>query len=306
MNFEIIACAPLSPEWYALRRQGIGGSDAAPALGMSKWGTPYSLYLDKRGEADPIDETWEMKRGKAMEPLLRQNYADETGRTVLEIGGIARSTKYPFMLYNPDGVTECGRLVELKTAAYATEWGDEHSDEIPKEYLLQVQHGMIVMGQSACDVQVSIVGRKPRSFIIEADKELQEMIIENEAALWQEIVDGTPPPPTTAEDVARMYRVVNPGAMIATDEILATWLHLVGVRGQIKHLEEEKEIAEIAIKAFLGEKDVLIRDTGAVMCTWKQQAGAQRIDSKRLRAERPDVAAEFTNAGEPLRRLLIK
>jgi len=37
-------------EWLQERRKGIGGSDAAAVLGLSKWKTPYALWLKKTGQ----------------------------------------------------------------------------------------------------------------------------------------------------------------------------------------------------------------------------------------------------------------
>ena len=39
--------------WLAERRRGMGGTDAAGALGVSKWKTELSIFLDKRDEAPP-------------------------------------------------------------------------------------------------------------------------------------------------------------------------------------------------------------------------------------------------------------
>lgn len=306
LNFEIIECKPYSPEWYTARRDGIGGSDAAKALGLSKWGTPLSLYEEKIGVAKPKDETWEMKRGKALEPLLRQDYADSTGRNVLLPKGILRSKKYPFMLYNPDGMTEENMLIEFKTAQYGKEWGDTDSDEIPHDYLLQVQHGLIVTGFSACDVRVSIGGNRPKPYMVEADADLQEMIIEGEAELWKKIQNETPPEPITEEDVNQLYRKAFPTSITATPDILQMYDSLKNVRATIKAAEGDKEIFEVEIKNFMGENDTLIRPTGEVLCTWKNRKGAARLNAKLLRQEHPDIAAAFTEIGEEGRTFLVK
>jgi predicted phage-related endonuclease len=42
-------------EWLCYRTQSIGASDAAAALGLSRCKTPYDLYLEKTGEAEPDD-----------------------------------------------------------------------------------------------------------------------------------------------------------------------------------------------------------------------------------------------------------
>ena len=44
-------------QFHEIRRSGIGGSDIAAALGLSKWKTPWALYHSKRGEIAPVSYT---------------------------------------------------------------------------------------------------------------------------------------------------------------------------------------------------------------------------------------------------------
>jgi putative phage-type endonuclease len=293
-------------EFHEARRLGIGGSDCAPALGMSKWKTPLQLYLEKIGESEPQDETWDMARGKAMEPLLRQHFADTFGVEVRLPKSAMVSEKYPFMRYSPDGLCDGKVLPEFKTARYAAGWGTPGTDEVPQEYLLQVQHGLIVTGYEVARPSVSIGFGEPVYYEVPPDKELQEMIIEREAEFWQRVQDRNPPDPISNDDVALRWRNVHPGNITATPEVFTAMLKLIGVREDIKTLEIEKENCEVFIKAFMGEKDVLIRDTGETMATWKERKGGERINAKRLRAEQPVIAAQYTETGEPGRTFLVK
>lgn len=297
---------PGSAEWHEARRLGIGGSDAAAALGMSKWTTPYQLYMQKIGEADPEDETWEMARGKAMEPLLRQHYADTTRREIRLPGAAMQHPKHSFMRYNPDGLSDDGRLQEFKTATYGREWGDVGSDEIPQEYLLQVQHGMIVTQRDVADVTVSIAGGKPKYFIVEADKELQEMIIQGEAAFWDKVQRRVVPEPISNEDVAQMYSRVNGASIIISPEIRQALEKLKALREAITQKEEEKEKLEVIIKGFMGENETLADEKLVPLATWKQTKAAERIDSAALKKERPEVAGQYIKIGAPIRRFLLK
>jgi len=294
-----------SKEWHDDRMLGIGGSDCAAALGLSKFKTPYQLYQEKIGEAEPQDETWEMARGKALEPLLRQHYANTTGREVIVPHSAIVSEQYPFMRYNPDGLTE-DRLQEFKTAAYGSGWGESGTDEIPQEYLLQVQHGMIVTRRAVADCSASIAGNAPKYFVIEADRELQEMIIEKEHDFWQMVTHRRAPEPTTNDDVAKMYSRVNGQSVEISDEIRGALNTLRIVRVKIKDFENEKESLEVEIKNFMGEAETLIDAGHTVLATWRQQAGAKRIDSDLLKKEQPAIANQYTKQGDPLRRFSLK
>lgn len=294
-----------STEWHAERRLGIGGSDCAAALGLSKFKTPYQLYLEKIGQTEPEDESWEMLRGKAMEPALCQHYANETGREVMLMKQAIVSDEYPFMRYNPDGMTP-GRLQEFKTAAFGREWGEVGTDEIPQEYLLQVQHGMIVTNRPVADVTVSIAGNKPKFFVVESDKQLQEIIIEQEYCFWQKVKDKIAPDPISNEDVAHRYNKVNGKSIIADAIAYDSVITLRQLKVEIKSQEELKESLEVLIKNFMGENEILVDENMVPLCTWKQAKGAERLDTKAVKENEPDVFERYLKIGDPTRRFLVK
>jgi hypothetical protein len=71
-------------------------------------------------------------------------------------------------------------------------------------------------------------------------------------------------------------------------------------------MEADKEDCEVIIKAFMGANEVLVDDGMTPLCTWKQQKGATRIDSERLKSEQPAIAAQYSKTGDPMRRFLLK
>ncbi len=296
-----------SPEWHAERMLGIGGSDAPAVLGISRYKTPFELFEEKLGRREPENENWEMARGKALEPLLRQHYADTTGRAVMLPHGAMRHAKYPFITYNPDGLTDDGRLQEFKTAGFGHGWGEEGSDEIPHEYLVQVQQGMAVTGCPVTDVSVSIGGGRPKYFEVLADIELQDMIIEANIKFWECVQTGTPPAPISNLECAQRFSKVNGQSIIALPDIADAMNRLRDTRDKMKALEGDKETLEVIIKSFMGENEVLVGLDGFTpLATWKQQKGSKRIDADMLRANYPDVAEIVTTTGAPQRRFLLK
>ncbi len=80
MSKEIIAKTnDLSIEqWLELRKQGIGGSDASVACGLSKWKSQLELWLEKTNQAKgkPAGEAayW----GHIMEPIIREEFSKRT------------------------------------------------------------------------------------------------------------------------------------------------------------------------------------------------------------------------------------
>ncbi|MCX2499574.1 YqaJ viral recombinase family protein, partial [Plesiomonas shigelloides] len=68
-------------QWLAIRQQGIGSSDAAAAIGLSRYKSPLTLWLEKTGRkaCDDLSQNAAVQWGIALEPLLAQVYAKRTG-----------------------------------------------------------------------------------------------------------------------------------------------------------------------------------------------------------------------------------
>jgi putative phage-type endonuclease len=204
---------PLTEKQHAERANGIGGSDAAAVLGLSRWRTPLDVYLAKKKPAENrVAETEPMRWGTLLEPVVRQEFAEKTGRVITLPEGTIRHPKYPFMLAHPDGVSTDGRLYEGKTARSAEEWGESGSSQIPQEYCIQVQHYMAVMGLPVADVAVLIAGNDFRTYEIPADPEMQALIIEGEEAFWDRLErEEAPTPDFNAGGVLQLVRRLYPG-----------------------------------------------------------------------------------------------
>ena len=70
-------------QWLERRRSGIGGSDVAPILGMSKWRTAYDVWLSKTAETPEEDRTtMPMLLGNVLEPEVLRLYEQQTGVSV--------------------------------------------------------------------------------------------------------------------------------------------------------------------------------------------------------------------------------
>jgi putative phage-type endonuclease len=295
-------------KWLRERRDGIGGSDAPAVMGLSKWKTPLDVFLDKRGEGSPVVENESMRWGTLLEPAIRQEYAERTGQVVrLEPNQLIRHPTLPHMFCTPDGITDSGRLYEGKVARSAEGWGEEGTDEIPEAYLIQVQHSLVVTKLSVADVAVLIGGSDFRVYEVPADAELQELIVEAEAAFWKMVQSGDPPAPKTAADAAKRFRTVRPGAEVtATQEIEQIVANLRDIRGKMIELEGLEDLQKALLLGFIGEAETLVDLHGKPLATWKQTKPATRFDAATFKADAPDLYAQYLKAGEATRRFLLK
>jgi putative phage-type endonuclease len=134
-------------DWLEMRRRYLGGSDAAAALGMSRWTTRRELYLEKRGEYQQAPNE-AMRRGIVLEPLVAELYRRQTDHTITD-GGWIVSDEHEWMAATPDRLdhtADC--LVQLKTASTwgRAAWGDDRTPTTPDDYVIQCQHEMAVTG----------------------------------------------------------------------------------------------------------------------------------------------------------------
>lgn len=298
-------------DWLQARTTGVGGSDVAAILGLSKWKTPLQVYLEKRGEIGPQPDNDAMRWGRYLEPVMRQAYADQTGYEVRVLDQLVRHPLYEHMIANLDGfvVPEHAprRVFEAKTARTAEGWGEPGSDQIPQPYLLQVQHYLAVTGFVVADVAVLIGGSDFRIYEVPEDRELQDMLCDACAEFWGRVQSGNPPEPVSYADVqARFGRSSRAGSALASDQTLHALQMLRALKTQAKELDDAEEQWKSVVMKQMGESDTLIDASGRTLATWKASAAPRRFDSTAFKAAHPDLYAQFTSLGEPSRRLLIK
>ena len=297
-------------KWLDERRTGIGGSDAAAVVGLSPWRTPLEVYLDKIGELPDSAENEDMRRGTLLEPVVRQLYADATGRKVLIPDNIIRNVDYPWALVNLDGIsigpTGYQRGLECKTARNKAGWGEPGSADIPMVYLLQVQHGMAVAKLSVFDVAVFFGDFDFAIYEVEADAELIGLLMEREAAFWRMVKSRTVPDPVSVADVKlRWPRSLPLTYVTASPADLHSAAILMFVKRHIAALEAIEETAKAALQATIKDAESLTFMDETV-ATWKSAKGGTRFDAKRFQAEHPDLYAQYLTEAAGARRFLLK
>ena len=292
-------------EWLKLRQIGIGGSDVAALLGISKWRTPLDVYRSKVEEPEEFDNA-SMEWGRRLEPVIRQKYADTVGMAVQVPEFTFRHPDHPFMIADVDGIRADGRIVEIKTARTQMGWGEEGTDEIPDYYKTQVQHYMTVLGAESCDVAVLIGASDFRIYTVESDPELESLLIEAEADFWHNHVEPQlPPPPTTLEEMKVAFPVSRKAAVECSSEIFNHVEALALIQEKMKELKEQEDAHKAVIQGAMGEADTLSH-LGQVICTWKSSKPVARFDSAALKAAMPDIYNQYLKTGAPTRRFTLK
>jgi putative phage-type endonuclease len=280
-------------EWLQARQAGIGGSDVAPILGLSRWKTPLDVFLDKTGQSGPQPESEPMLWGTLLEPVILGEFSRRHGVEVQKPIGILFDMEKPWMLASLDGFApELEAIVEVKTARTADGWGDDGTDEIPAYYQTQVAHYMAVTGARLAFVPVLIGAADFRTYRVERDDRFINDLVEAERAFWHDhVLAGIPPEPINAADAARLWQRDNGGVIEVSGEIVDDVEELRALKAQAKDLEER--IGSIEDRVKIAFRDALsISFEGKSFATYKAQT-RRSLDTKALTAAHPDLAEQF-------------
>ena len=293
---QLVSTANLSREqWLEERRKGIGGSDAAAVAGLSPWKSPVEVWLEKTGQVEPEEPGEAAYWGTVLEDVVAQEFSKRTGFRVRRRNAILKHPQYEWMIANVDrmlvGSSE-GLECKTTSASQAKEW---EGDEIPAQYIVQVQHYMAVTGAKAWWLAVLIGGQKFIHKRIERDDELIQQLIEIEKDFWENHVLANVPPeldgsPASTELVKKMYPQATLPSVDLPSQAKELIEELENVKADIKILEEQKNECENKLKQLLGEHEAGRIDD--MIVTWKNVT-SNRIDTNRLKKEKPEIYEQY-------------
>ena len=70
-------------EWLEWRRHGLGGSDAAAVVGLSSYGSPFTVFASKVGLLPDSEPTRRQRVGQLLEPVIAALFHEDTGLHVV-------------------------------------------------------------------------------------------------------------------------------------------------------------------------------------------------------------------------------
>lgn len=303
---------PLTVEQLAARKEGIGGSDAAAACGISPWKTPYALWLEKTGQVEPEDlsKKENVELGNILEDTVAQIYMTRTGRKVRRINKTLIHPRHKWMRANIDRdiVGEDGHL-EIKTTGFLKKdkWGEEGTDEIPPYYVAQCQHTMGITGRSFMDAAILAGGfaLTVNIYTIMRDDKIIAALMAKEAEFWNCVETMTPPPPVNLDDIKLMYAQDIGTAIQASDRIVELMEELKAKRAEADLLKGDIDDLVMQAQQFMGESAIL-QCGDDVLATWKSAKASKKLDVKALTAAHPALVAEFSEEKPGSRRFLVK
>lgn len=216
-NFLLRSCPNVSVEgmsfneWLEKRRGSIGGSEAGSIMGLSKYGSRLTVYLQKKGLAGN-EESSAAYRGKIMEPVIQQYTRDKyPGIEIERLPYMLYHPEIPYMSANLDGLVFIEKPTvidgkelqgyggyEGKTSRSGYAFGE---DEVPDSYYAQVQQYMCVTGLPWFILTVYITDADTvKIYTIRKDDSFIANLIEQEKDFWLNYVEKSVMPAANGID----------------------------------------------------------------------------------------------------------
>ena len=282
------------PEWLRFRQKGIGGSDIASVCGVNTWCSPLAIWHEKTEKIkdEEEEENIPAEVGTALEPFMKRRFEGWIKKkegidvVVASIPYILQHKDNPIALANLDGAflhpDKSACLTEYKTTSefFYKQWQDEN---LPDNYYLQVQWYLYVTGLKYCYLSFLIGNRKFDVLVIERNEEVIKEIVEKADYFWNTfVIPKVAPAPSgdisSGEALKSMYPKEEEGKIIDVTgdvNIEHNFAKIDFVKEQIKGMKEELEVNNQAIKAKMGDAEVLI--CGEKKSTWKEQERKEYI-----------------------------
>jgi putative phage-type endonuclease len=315
-------------EWYELRREGVTASEIPVILGLSGWDSPWALWHRKRGLIGDDPDTEDASWGRRLEPVIADAAADRLDpheNLVFTPAGLYRHAEREWQMATPDRLVisdECMcaadyqlrpgdilctclphegellALLEVKHPYSWDGWGDDGSDDIPADYMAQVLWQCDVMGVDECWL-AAYSRHEMRCYTIRADTADARGDLELMRKVALEFLHSQEPPPLDSHlATLRAVKTLHPDiedreqdvpAKVARDYRLACY--------GVDIAKARKREAESALRLAMSDArraftldPVGLPEPVATRSIYQ----TRRIDGKRLRADHPDLATQYT------------
>lgn len=267
-------------QWLERRRTRICSTDVAQILGVSPYGSPMSVYLEKTGRSTPEPQKSWQTAGHRMERAILEWYADEQQ---VRLGfhdphEIQVTPERPLF-----GATlDAFRFDDVKNPVDAKnyriydprQWGEPGTDQMPVYLAAQLVIQMVVLpGALFADLAALFSGQDFMMFRLHRDPALEKDILDRCEHWWAEhIVKDEPPAVDGSDDYTKYlsdrFRKFTEDDVLAEGDALEALQQSHRIRQELKVLVEEQAAADNAIRAAIGPHYRLVG--GGIRATWSK------------------------------------
>lgn len=280
-------------EWLALRRQYIGGADAAAVCGLNEFQSPYNLWAEKTGIIPAFEGNLRTDFGAFAEDFIAKRFEQETGKKVRRNNFSLVNSAFPWGICDLDrevigesALLECKCTNELSLKHYA-------NGEYPPRFFVQVQHYLAITGFEKAYLAVLIgTGRDFKIFDIERDEKEISALMALEEQFYSFMTSGNPPPIDGSDSTREAIRAQQseppeeepePADLSDKKQVLDT---LMEINVAIEQLESQRDAIKNQLIESIG--DSWHGNCEGFSISYKPQT-RKTFDWKKLQKERPEI-----------------
>ena len=265
------------------------------------------IYYDKISEVTEDEDKEAMRQGRDLEQYVAERFMEATGLKVRRANAIFVNEEYPFMLANIDRMVvgeKAGLECKTVNAYNADNWKD---GAVPEHYQIQCHHCMMVTGATHWYIAAVILGVGFVYQRIERDEELISYLSQVEIKFWTEYVQKQiVPSPDGSRACDEVLGIHYPYADREKTMVISQFEEKLRYREKLverlEQMEQEKKQIEQEIKLQMKDSERAV--CGHYKINWSN-VFTNRIDTKRLKEEQPEIYKKYTSMNQS-RRFQIK
>ena len=282
-------------QWLALRKTGIGGSDAGTVCGLNPYSSPMKLFHDNTSEETEELDNEAVRQGHDLEEYVAQRFMEATGLKVRRSNYMYRSVEHPFMIADVDRLIvgeDAGLECKTASAYNADKW---KNGDIPLHYIMQCYHYMAVTGKRTWYIAAVILGREFVYRKLVWNDELITCLIEVEKDFWENhVMTGVMPAPDGSQAcdklLNRYFGSARKGSSVSLtgfDEKLNRRSEIIE---EIDRLQKEQSCIEQEVKLYMQDNEFASSDRYRV--SWSN-VETTRLDTQRMKLEKPEIYQDY-------------
>lgn len=306
----------LTKEQIIERRSGIGATDVPKIMGLTKWGTPLSVYKEKISENQDTEDssTPEMRFGSHVEEFVINELDRESGHDFFCLDEkLYRHKTHEFLISHVDAIhihdamnpRVIKNLVEIKNVSPYIFYGsgnddreiwDVDSNTFPSKYVAQCAMESIVYssatGREIEKVMLAAcVGGIIHKFWYNRSEKLENYIIEVCKNFWDCVINRKEPKPINYKEALDHFPDATKMVIESTDESQSAINILREKMRVARKLACEIDLFKGHLATFMGKNDTLVDEKGETLATWKGQT-CSRLDTSLVKEKYPEIYKE--------------
>ena len=248
-------------DWLKKRFNGIGASESASVLGVSKWKSVLELYYEKVQKKTFGDTNSSiMRAGNFLEPSILKWFEADTGvkTTHNKDKKIYTNADRPHIFCTPDGFTihngDDG-FCEAKLSPYGKMHG-MWDDGIPLIYQIQLQHQMLC-GELDMIYFAALINDTLMTEEVYRNDRFIKSLVSKLDEFWERVQNQEPPDPTV-NDWSFLNSLYSPrkGVVIdLPDNFVSLDEELVKIKNEITELTNRKKEIEVQFKHKIADAE---------------------------------------------------